>query len=89
MSALNVSSLRFDPLSFDSTLNAHSNGTHTDCNIDNVMTRDCIYFDSDILNQHIVNTNYRGVIRALKNIPLCEASVASARPSRPGVQGPA
>ena len=36
MSAFNVSSLRFDPLSFDSTLNAHTNGTDTDCNIDNM-----------------------------------------------------
>ena len=47
MSDLNVSSLRFNPLLFDSTLNAHSNETDTDCNIDNVMTCDCSYFDSD------------------------------------------
>ena len=49
MSDLNVSSLRFNPLLFDSTLNAHSNETDTDCNIDNVMTCDCSYFDSDTL----------------------------------------
>ena len=58
MSDLNVSSLTFDPLCFDSTLNAHSSVTDTDCNIDNVMTCDCRYFDSDALNQHIENTNY-------------------------------
>ena len=57
MSDLNVSSLRFNPLLFDSTLNAHSNETDTDCNIDNVMTCDCSYFDSDTLNQHIKKTN--------------------------------
>ena len=57
MSDINVSSLRFDPLYFDSTLNAHFYGTDTDCNIDNVMTCDCSYFDSDTLNQHIENTN--------------------------------
>ena len=56
MSDLNVSSLRFNPLLFDSTLNAHSNETDTDCNIDNVMTCDCSYFDSDTLNQHIEKT---------------------------------
>ena len=57
MSDLNVSSLRFDPLCFDSTLNAHSNVTDTDCNIDNVMKCDCSYFDSDTLNQYIKNTS--------------------------------
>ena len=56
MSDLNVSSLRFNPLLFDSTLNAHSNETDTDCNIDNVMTCDCSYFDSNTLNQHIEKT---------------------------------
>ena len=56
MSDLNVSSLRFNPLLFDSTLNAHSYETDTDCNIDNVMTCDCSYFDSDTLNQHIEKT---------------------------------
>ena len=53
MSDLNVSSLRFNPLLFNSTLNAHSNET----GIDNIMTCDCSYFDCDTLNQHIEKTN--------------------------------
>ncbi len=39
-----VSSPKFDPFYFDSTLNAHSTETDNECNIDHIMHCECKYY---------------------------------------------
>lgn len=52
-----VSSLKFDPFYFDSTLNAHSTETDNECNIDHIMHCECKYYNIESINRDL-NPNH-------------------------------